>query len=451
MSGSRSFGPVRNTGGSSHWQGFIGEHSFNFTSQATGKGGEFNWDNGYCGGCTWPRPDPDNLNPAYLNNTNIPYWQPKDAARMPEFLNWSLNIQRQLSNSWVASVGYNATVGHHLTTNVVAINQVDPALFDSYVQRLGFAAADSLFRGSIASPAAIAAGIALPYAGYTGAANQALRPFPQYRDVNTGGDGGDRSGNSSYHAMVMTLEKRYSSGLQLLSSYVLSKFFSDAETANAATGAAMNQYNRSLEKALSRNDQTHNLKFNYSYELPWGPGRKYLTSGVLSQIVGGWRIAGIHNYYSGIPLTIAPGYGLPLFGGTARISVNDYEGWRAAIKGDKFDPTVDRWYDASVFSKTPSDAVPSGAKGYVMQSKYGNATKTNPKVRSPWTLAENISVARTFRFSEGVKMDFRWEAFNVFNRTRWGVLTSGPNSEINNPNFGLINNLGIRLARCSSV
>jgi Carboxypeptidase regulatory-like domain len=441
MSASRSFGPVRNTGGSSHWQGFIGEHNVPFTSQATGKGGEFNWDNGYCAGCAWPRPDPNNLDPGYLNRTgfgNVPYWQARDSARMPEFYNWSFNIQRQLSNDWVVEMGYNATMGHHLTTNIVAINQLDPAIFDSYVQRLGFATADSLFRGSVTSAAAQANGITVPYPGFNGSVAQSLRPFPQYNDIATGGDGGDRSGNSSYHAMVLKLEKRYSNGLQLLSSYVISKFFTDAETANAATGAAMNHYNRSLEKSLSVNDQTHNLKFNYSYELPWGPGRKYLNSGVLSHIIGGWRMAGILNYYSGIPLGLAPGYNLPLFGNN-RISVADYEGWRATPKGDEFDPFVDRWWDASVVNSSRVQGPPAGAKVYVLESAYGNATKRNPKERSAWTLAENLSIARTFRFSERVRMDFRWEMFNAFNRVRWGLPST---SDVTNPNFGLVNSQG---------
>ena len=278
---------------------------------------------------------------------------------MPEFYNWSLNIQRQFSNSWVASVGYNATMGHHLTTNIVAINQLDPAVFNQYVSKLGIAAATNLFNASITSPEAIANGIQKPYPEFNGSVRQSLRLYPQYNDINTGGDGGDRSGNSSYHAFVATLEKRYSSGLQILSSYVVSKLFTDAETANADTGAAMNQFNRSLEKALSRNDQTHNIKFNYSYELPFGPGRKYATSGVLGQIVGGWRISGIQNYYSGIPLPVlSPGYNLPLFGNN-RASVADYEGWRAPIKGDKFDPNVDRWWSASVVNAA---RVSSGAK-----------------------------------------------------------------------------------------
>src|SRR5262245_18523185 len=51
----------------------------------------------------------------------------------------------------------------------------------------------------------------------------------------------------------------------------------------------------------------------------------------LGHIIGGGRIEGIQNYYSDIPLGLAPGYNLPLFGSN-RVSVADYEGWRATPK-----------------------------------------------------------------------------------------------------------------------
>ena len=71
------------------------------------------------------------------------------------------------------------------------------------------------------------------------------------------------------------------------------------------------------------------------------------------------------------------------------------EGWRAPIKGDKFDPNVDRWWSASVVNPARVQAAPSGAKVYVLESVYGNGAKRNPKERSPWTLAENFSIARS--------------------------------------------------------
>ena len=87
---------------------------------------------------------------------------------------------------------------------------------------------------------------------------------------------------------------------------------------------------------------------------------------------------------------------------------------------------------------TRGQAVLSGAKVYVLESAYGNGTKQNPNERSPWTAAENLSIARTLRFTARVKMDFWWEMFNAFNRVRRGI----PNSDITNPSFGLVNTFG---------
>ena len=107
----------------------------------------------------------------------------------------------------------------------------------------------------------------------------------------------------------------------------------------------MNHFNREAEKGLSAFDQTHSIKFNYSYELPFGPDKKYLREGVAAAVFGGWRIAGVHAYASGYPLTVFPGYGLPLNAGDNRITVLDYEGWRAPTQGDDFNPLVDLWWD----------------------------------------------------------------------------------------------------------
>ena len=94
------------------------------------------------------------------------------------------------------------------------------------------------------------AGIPYPYPQFSGAqpVRQALRPYPQYLDINTGADGGDRSGRSSYHAFVLRGEKRYEAGLTFLTSYVFSKTMTlRSDRANAGDGRAMNHYNRELD------------------------------------------------------------------------------------------------------------------------------------------------------------------------------------------------------------
>jgi hypothetical protein len=423
---------MKNTGGSSHWHGFIGE--FSWASQDSSITQPFNWDDGVP---SWPQPPflvPDFLNRGGVTTNTVYYWQSYDSGRLPEYLNWSYNLQRQLPSNMVIEVGYNATMGRHLTTNQVNMNQADPQVFYSYVNKLGFDGAFNLMSQNISSAAARAAGVPYPYSTFNGSVSQALRPYPQYGSINTAADGGDRSGNSTYHALIVKFEKRYSSGLTFLTSHVLSKMFSTAEGANASSGGSMDNYNLKLEKALSWSDQTHVFKFNYSYELPFGKGRRYVVAGILGRIVGGWRVAGVQSYYSASPMSISPGYSLRIPGAGNRISVADYIGWRATPKSGKFDPYVDKWWEVSVMNKTPATSVPSGAKVWVAKEVFGNAAQRNPKERGPWGFNENVSVARTFRFTENIRADLRWEAFNLLNRMRWG----GPDSGLTSNNFGLV-------------
>ena len=68
----------------------------------------------------------------------------------------------------------------------------------------------------------------------------------------------------------------------------------------------MDAYNLRLEKSIASYDQTHLVKLNYVYELPFGKGKRYLGSrGVASAVLGGWRVAGIQKYVSGTPVRSA--------------------------------------------------------------------------------------------------------------------------------------------------
>src|SRR5207237_10611704 len=91
----------------------------------------------------------------------------------------------------------------------------------------------ALRRADINSPAARAANIPIPYPTFTTqrlrTVAQALRPFPQYANINTGDQNGDKSGHSSYHALVLKLDRRYSSGLTFNWNYVFSKLLTDSD------------------------------------------------------------------------------------------------------------------------------------------------------------------------------------------------------------------------------
>ena len=115
--------------------------------------------------------------PSVDNNATVAYWQTYDSGRPPEYYTWGFDIQHQLPGNIVFSLGYAATKGVHLDSSVLNINQLDPKYLAQYGQ--------SLLLSNINSPAAQAAKIPIPYAGFNSSVAQALRPFPQFNDVQT--------------------------------------------------------------------------------------------------------------------------------------------------------------------------------------------------------------------------------------------------------------------------
>ena len=118
-----------------------------------------------------------------------------------------------------------------------------------------------------------------------------------------------------------------------------------------------------------------------------------------------------------------------------RVSVQSLDDWKnTSYVGDKFDPNKDLWWDSGKIQVAPTDTPGSTAAVYVARTTFGNSPARNPRARSPLNLSENVTLARTLRFGEGVRLDIRGEAFNLLNRVRWG----GPDSSINSQNFGRV-------------
>jgi hypothetical protein len=417
----RSFSKVSVVNSSGHFAGFIGQYVFNTGNQGITK--LYNWDEGLPS-----YPLPPQIDPSFANNTDVHYWQLSDAVRAPENWNWTLSVQRQLTSATTIEVAYNGNAGMHLQSGVVNLNQVPTAVWDSLVNKLGFANARTLLGAQANSQLARDNGITLPYPQFTDpnvqqvrTVAQALRPYPQYLNIVTGAQGGDKSGHSSYHAMVIKADRRFSNGLLLQWNYTFSKLFTDSDSYFTGTGA-QDQYNRRAEKSIGQFDQTHSLKLNTIYELPFGPGRRWLRDGVASHVIGGWRVGVIQLYSSGFPIALTRNNPLPIFNSQTRPTVTSYDNWRGAIAGDKFDPAVDRFLNLAVFPAQPN--------------AFGNVTRYNPKVRAFPNLNESISVAKTFNFTERWRMDFRWEVFNMFNRTVFGTGNTNLNSNV----FGVVTN-----------
>lgn len=429
----RSFGAVTTVTGSTHQRGFTQTY-----------GVPDNGTNGVVPNMIlkegFPQyPVPPFIDPSFANKDNIPWWQGQEATRLPDSYFWNLSIQRQLSGSTIVEMGYNASIGTHLQSQLLNVNQVDPRFLSQY----GFVLMNSL----VTSPQAVSAGFKSPYPSFATATcpaqdacwgsgatvGRTLRPFPQYNGIDTYGGGGDHSGHSAYHAAMLRLERRYARGFTVQTSYVFSKILTDSDS-YWGSGQAMDHYNRRLEKSIGQFDVTHNFKFAGIYELPFGRGKQLLNKGIASVLLGDWRLSGVMYYASGQPLPLGTSVGTPsvLFSGPNRPLISSYEGWRAAQRGSSFDPSVDRFVQ-------PASFFPTQAGSYAGTTQYfGNMTRYNPLFRQFANLSENLSIAKGFRFNEKFRLDFRAEAFNVFNRHRFGT----GSLTIQNPQFGVLTSSG---------
>ncbi len=404
----RSFGVAKTVTGSTHFDGFI--IIFRPSSTDNGVTPAFRVDEGIP---SYPRPP--FINPSFSNGNSIPWWQGAEGSRLPQTYDWSFSIQRQVSSSMVAEATYQATMGSGLVAGLLRYNQLP---FETF-QRYGL----TLLQSNINSPAARAAGIPIPFPGFNGSVAQALRPYPQYLDINTGSGHGDKSGHSTYHAMVLKLDKRTSKGLTFQSSYVFSKMLTDADN-YSADNSSLDHYNRRLEKSIGQLDQTHNFRLSGIWEIPAGKGKALLSGGgPVSWFLGDWRLSGFLNYNSGNPIDLSNNNVYNIFNGRGAIHVQSYQGWKVDYSGKNPDWLgSDRFFQPrSFFGPQPTD-------------RLGTSTRHNPKVRTPWLLNENVSLAKTFRLTERIRVDLRGEAFNLINRMR--PATGSRN--IDDPNFGVV-------------
>jgi hypothetical protein len=356
---------------------------------------------------------PPFVSPSFGNGREMAWWQGSEATRPPAYQSMNLSLQRQLSSTSVAEVAYNGSLGSRLQAGLLTYNSLNPSVLTTY--------GAPLLNSRFDSPQAIAAGIRAPFPtfgalwGPAATVRQALRPYPQFLDVNTRNGGGDHSGHSTYHSVMVRFEKRYSSGIQFQTSYVFSKVLTDADSYWADSfGYAIDHFNRGLEKSIGQFDIPHNFKFSAVYDLPFGKGRPFLNqNSVANAILGGWRVSGIAIYASGQPRGLSTTNGLPLFAGANRPIISTYDGWRPDTAGGSFDPAIDRTVQpAGFFPAQPPNVI-------------GNQTRYNPNFRDFGNYNENISISKSIPFKEQIRLDIRVEMFNAFNRVRFGLGSLG--------------------------
>jgi len=291
------------------------------------------------------------------------------------------------------------------------INQVDPKYLS-----LG-----SVLFLPVSSAAAQAAGIQKPWPGFPDnrSVAQALRPFPQYTSIDHSVDS-DTTGHSTYHAVSISAEHRYSNGLWFSTSYTFSKLISNVQGENPSLGTfigagdifTQNGYDRKADKAVSVSDVPHHLVLAYTYELPVGKGKRFLgqSNAVAQAVLGNWKLAAIHNYQVGYPLYVTSNLNIGLFSGQERAN---YLGGPAINPAWIGDPNAASYINRAAF-------------GRPAPFTFGNSGKELPYLRLPALLSEDVTLGKDFPlFREGQRLEFRASAFNIGNRTLFGGTSGG--------------------------
>ena len=370
--------------------------------------------------------------PEGQNNNGGVILVPKKTGRPADIQTWNLDIQRQITSNLVLSVAYVGSKGTHLPALNIIPNQSNPSQLPFFATFAGdlnknaicLTAAGPSLPASQQCPAAIAAGVTLPYANFPLGTRiaQIFRPFPQYGDFNQEDNSfsPDRSGNSTYHAMQLQVDKRFANGLSFLVSYTVSKNLTDADSAGPGVSGfigtnsfiGQNSYNRRSEKAVSQLDTPQSLVVSFFYELPIGHGKRYLhEGGFVDRVAGGWYLSGVGSYKSGLPTTVyGPCGGTAgdvLFAGchfTGIARVNLVPGVKETNKSSNFNPATTSFYNPAAFS-------------LVGPLAFGNEPRSLANARTWGERNENFALGKKTRiYGERATIDFKAEFFNLFNR-----------------------------------
>jgi Carboxypeptidase regulatory-like domain/TonB dependent receptor len=381
----------------------------------------FNWDNGYPGVNIYSTQNPSQAD----SKSGAIYWYP-NGGRLGYTQSWNFNIQRELPFSMVLDVGYLGTKGTALENNGFGIqNQLPPAAL-----ALGSALNGTVTSQAGLSAAAVALGARYPF-GNTGQSVpvwQTLTPFPQLLNGSTVGGWDVPLGFSTYHALQVQLNKRYTNGLSWLANYTFSKSLSNVTNLYEGSGSTpMIATNLGLEKSISSYDQPQVVKIGMSYELPVGKGKQFGSSlkPVVDNILGGWKLQYIGNYNSGTPLSFpanSPDSSTNLSTNRAQLSNPAGVGLGVPFNSSAFNAALigvanpSNMYLNTQYIKQPAPYT------------FGNAAPEIAQIRGFAARTENIALLKNWLIRERMRFQLRCEALNAFNRHTFGGISTNPTS-----------------------
>jgi hypothetical protein len=329
-------------------------------------------------GCTaqanlFPASFPPSSNATFAPNLLVVSWDPAHSYQAPTLYNWNLAVERQLPSAVLVRAAYVGSHGSHLKEtiafNVSPVGSVTPS------PRLNAIAGTNVF----------------------GTTNNG--PTQDAQDIN-----------SFYHSLQLSAEKRMSHGLTILGNYTWSKSIDDLPNGGGVADVGADTVSsrpwddplrHQFDRGPSDFDHTHRFVASYVWELP-GPLR---ANGLLRQVFGGWQLGGVVSAQTGRPFTVLSGSnnsGTGIGQDRANLIGNPYG--PGACAAAKITTSCVDWLNPASFQSNSSGT-------------FGNIGKGS--FRLPGSYTWDMGLSKNFSFTERLKLQFRAEFFNVFNRANF--------------------------------
>jgi hypothetical protein len=313
--------------------------------------------------------------------------------KTPYTMNYSLSVQRGITNNLSATISYVGNQSRHLSL------YYDP----------------NTLRGLFAP----------------GVATQQYQPFPDLGGIGTIHFGGV----SNYNSLQAKLEKRTSHGLTYFATYTWAHALDDTSDAGGLS-SAVGDRNMALipygeEYTNSPYDVRHRFTLDGNYQLPFGAGRKFLNqSRWEDELLGGWSTSATFALQTGTPFTVSPS-----------ISTANGGGARAILVGDPFAPggtpdttnnpsltscptrvkTKDNWYNPCAFrNPLPGNLITGSNVVTNEQQAIAFLGGRSNQIYGPGYSSVNMSLFKNFITVREQYLQFRADAFNLLNHPTWG-------------------------------
>jgi Carboxypeptidase regulatory-like domain len=326
--------------------------------------------------------------------------------KTPTLISYSLRVQQQLSPNTSLTVGYVGSHGYHEIIGIDA-NEPFPVICPAVPCPATY-------------PATFPVGIAgtpVPAGTYfvptTTKANPALANTWTYFS----------EGVSSYNALQVDLNRRFSGGLTVRGVYTFSKVLDDGDSVNATTSGggpalAANPFNLRSDKGRGTFDVTHVAVANATYALPIGRGGRFFNDGeaFANRLISGWTVNSVVTLQTGFPFSPQLSYN-PSNNGDTRNPVRPFA--NPAFSGPTIIGSPTKWLDPNAFL-APSN-IPANGGFY---GNVGRDTLVGPSLAT-W----DFSTLKDTRITERLNIQFRAEIFNLLNRANFNL----PNAVVFTP------------------